>query len=49
LGFSAAGRHSVAFTDQWGQLFTYFVFFFFGTVVAGYLGGANATGHLGPT
>ncbi len=33
-----AGRHSVEFTEQWGQLLNYFVFFFFGTVVAGYWG-----------
>jgi NhaP-type Na+/H+ or K+/H+ antiporter len=33
--FSEAGRHSVEFTEDWGQLFDYFVFFFFGTIVAG--------------
>jgi len=38
LGFNAAGEQSVEFTEQWGQLFNYFVFFFFGTVVAGYWG-----------
>ena len=38
FGFDATGRHSVEFTEQWGQLFNYFVFFFFGTVVAGYWG-----------
>jgi NhaP-type Na+/H+ or K+/H+ antiporter len=38
FGFNTAGRHSVEFTEQWGQLFNYFVFFFFGTVVAGYWG-----------
>jgi sodium/hydrogen antiporter len=34
FGFNEVGRHSVEFTDDWGQLFNYFVFFFFGTVVA---------------
>ncbi len=38
FGFNAAGRHSVEFTEQWGQLFNYFVFFFFGTVVASFWG-----------
>ena len=33
-----AGRRSVEFTERWGQLFNYFVFFFFGTVVAGFSG-----------
>jgi NhaP-type Na+/H+ or K+/H+ antiporter len=34
FGFREVGRHSVEFTEAWGQLFNYFVFFFFGTVVA---------------
>jgi sodium/hydrogen antiporter len=38
FGFNEAGRHSVEFTEEWGQLFNYFVFFFFGTVVAGVWG-----------
>ncbi len=42
FGFNAAGRHSVEFTEEWGQLFNYFVFFFFGTVVAG------VWGHFAP-
>ena len=29
-GFKEASRHSVEFTEQWGQLFSYFVFFLFG-------------------
>lgn len=35
FGFNTAGRQSVEFTEKWGQLFNYFVFFFFGTFVAG--------------
>jgi NhaP-type Na+/H+ or K+/H+ antiporter len=35
FGFGEAGRHSVEFAEDWGQLFNYFVFFLFGTVVAG--------------
>ncbi len=34
FGFKEAGRHSVEFTEDWGQLFNYSVFFLFGTVVA---------------
>jgi sodium/hydrogen antiporter len=33
FGFKEAGKHSVEFTEDWGQLFDYFVFFLFGTVV----------------
>ena len=29
-GYREAGRHSVEFTDQWGQLFNFSVFFLFG-------------------
>jgi NhaP-type Na+/H+ or K+/H+ antiporter len=29
-GFGEAGRHSLEFTEGWGQLFAYFVFFLFG-------------------
>jgi NhaP-type Na+/H+ or K+/H+ antiporter len=32
-GFSEAGKHSVEFTEDWGQLFNYFVFFLFGLLV----------------
>ena len=32
-GFKDAGAHSEAFTEGWGQLFNYFVFFFFGLIV----------------
>jgi NhaP-type Na+/H+ or K+/H+ antiporter len=31
--FSEVGRHSVEFTEEWGQLFDFFVFFLFGLVV----------------
>jgi NhaP-type Na+/H+ or K+/H+ antiporter len=33
FGFSTAGRLSLEFTEGWGQLFAYFVFFFFGLIV----------------
>jgi NhaP-type Na+/H+ or K+/H+ antiporter len=33
-GYSEVGRHSVEFTEIWGQLFNYFVFFLFGLLVA---------------
>ena len=33
IGFKHAGAHSEAFTEGWGQLFNYFVFFFFGLIV----------------
>lgn len=35
LGFNEVGRHSVEFTEDWGQLFNFFVFFLFGTFVVG--------------
>ena len=38
FGFKDAGRRSVEFTEEWGQLFNYFVFFFFGTALAGVWG-----------
>lgn len=34
IGFAEAGRHSVEFTETWGQLFDFFVFFLFGLLVA---------------
>jgi NhaP-type Na+/H+ or K+/H+ antiporter len=34
IGFPAAGRHSVEFTEQWGQLLNLAVFFLFGMLVA---------------
>lgn len=34
FGFADAGRHSVEFTETWGQLFDFFVFFLFGLIVA---------------
>jgi NhaP-type Na+/H+ or K+/H+ antiporter len=35
FGFGEADRHSIEFAEDWGQLFNYFVFFLFGTIVAG--------------
>ncbi len=35
-GFRDVGRHSVEFTEDWGQLLNLFVFFLFGTLVAGH-------------
>lgn len=32
-GFKEAGTHCTEFTEGWGQLFAYFVFFFFGLIV----------------
>ena len=34
VGFREAGRHSVEFTEEWGQLLAFIVFFLFGMVVA---------------
>lgn len=34
FGFAEAGRDSVEFTETWGQLFNFFVFFLFGLLVA---------------
>jgi NhaP-type Na+/H+ or K+/H+ antiporter len=34
LGFPEAGRHSVEFTEQWGQLFNLSIFFLFGLLAA---------------
>ena len=33
VGFSEAGKHSVAFAEEWGQLFNLTVFFLFGLIV----------------
>jgi len=33
VGFPQVGRHSVEFTEDWGQLFNFFVFLLFGLVV----------------
>jgi sodium/hydrogen antiporter len=38
FGFRQAGSHSVAFTEDWGQLLNLAVFFLFGLFVAGALG-----------
>jgi NhaP-type Na+/H+ or K+/H+ antiporter len=35
VGFREAGKHSVEFTEEWGQLLGFVVFFLFGMVVAG--------------
>lgn len=32
-GFAEVGEHSVEFTEEWGQLFNFFVFFLFGLLV----------------
>jgi NhaP-type Na+/H+ or K+/H+ antiporter len=34
IGFRDAGMHSLEFSEGWGQLFDYFVFFLFGLLVA---------------
>ncbi|EXI86260.1 MAG: potassium/proton antiporter [Candidatus Accumulibacter regalis] len=34
VGFPKVGRHSVEFTEGWGQLFNFFVFFLFGLLFA---------------
>jgi len=34
VGFRHVGRHSVEFTEDWGQLLNFFVFFLFGLLVA---------------
>jgi NhaP-type Na+/H+ or K+/H+ antiporter len=34
VGFPKVGRHSVEFTEGWGQLFNWFVFFLFGLLFA---------------
>jgi NhaP-type Na+/H+ or K+/H+ antiporter len=34
VGFREVGKHSVEFTEDWGQLFNLFVFFLFGLLVA---------------
>jgi NhaP-type Na+/H+ or K+/H+ antiporter len=33
IGFKEVGEHSVEFTEGWGQLFNYFVFFFLGLMI----------------
>lgn len=34
VGFGEVSRHSIEFTEEWGQLFNFFVFFLFGVLVA---------------
>jgi sodium/hydrogen antiporter len=45
LGFREAGARSVEFAEGWGQLFDYFVFFFFGLMLL-FSFGAMAFEHL---
>ena len=45
LGFREAGARSVEFAEGWGQLFDYFVFFFFGLMLL-FSFGAMAFQHL---
>jgi NhaP-type Na+/H+ or K+/H+ antiporter len=45
-GFGEAGRHSLEFTEGWGQLFAYFVFFLFG-LLATRVFGQFTLAHLG--
>jgi NhaP-type Na+/H+ or K+/H+ antiporter len=45
-GFGEAGRHSLEFTEGWGQLFAYFVFFLFGLLATGVFGQFTLA-HLG--
>jgi NhaP-type Na+/H+ or K+/H+ antiporter len=40
--FKHAGKHSVEFTEEWGQVFNLAVFFFFGLIVARESGGFSA-------
>jgi sodium/hydrogen antiporter len=42
LGFEDAGAHSVAFTEEWGQVVNLFVFFVFGMLVTRSLGQLRA-------
>ncbi len=44
-GFGEAGRHSIEFTEGWGQLFDYFVFFLFGLLATRAFGEFTLT-HL---
>lgn len=37
VGFREAGKHSIEFTEGWGQLLDWFVFFLFGVLVQGAL------------
>jgi NhaP-type Na+/H+ or K+/H+ antiporter len=39
VGFKHAGKHSVEFTEEWGQVFNLAVFFLFGMMVARESGG----------
>lgn len=45
LGFADAGKNSVEFTETWGQLFDFFVFFLFGLLVGRSWSAFNLT-HL---
>jgi len=43
IGFVDAGKHSVEFAEGWGQFFNFFVFFFFGLLVAPVITSFSAT------
>lgn len=45
-GFAEAGTHSIEFTEGWGQLFAYYVFFLFGLLATRAFGHFNLL-HLG--
>lgn len=45
ISFADAGKHSVEFTETWGQLFDFFVFFLFGVLVGQAWSGFDVT-HL---
>lgn len=45
-GFPEAGRESVEFAEEWGQVFNLFVFFLFGTLVARDAGALSAAAWL---
>jgi NhaP-type Na+/H+ or K+/H+ antiporter len=39
VSFKHVGKHSVEFTEEWGQVFNLAVFFLFGLIIAGESGG----------
>jgi NhaP-type Na+/H+ or K+/H+ antiporter len=43
IGFADAGKHSAEFAEGWGQFFNFFVFFFFGLLVAPVMTSFNLT------
>jgi NhaP-type Na+/H+ or K+/H+ antiporter len=46
VGFPQIGRHSVEFTEEWGQLFNFFVFLLFGLIVGHALPGISGQAWL---